>query len=151
MTNRRILTTFLIILATSAPTLTPVLAAGVAPIAAMDDPWQSVLRRWVGDGWKPFHEAGFNFQIAPGKTMRWGAGLTKGQPVTFAAICNGCSGIRMFLIDGRDNAVAQGKIVGNATVITHTPAESGKGTVQFTADGCRLPVCTIRYTSFTRR
>lgn len=151
MTSRRILTTLLTVLAASTPTLAPALAAGVAPIAAMDDAWQGVLRRWTGNGWTPFHEAGFNFQIAPGKTMRWGAGLAKGKPVTFAAVCNGCSSIGMFLIDGHDNAAAQGTIVGGATVITYTPSESSKGAIQFTANGCRLPVCTIRYTSFTKR
>lgn len=34
--------------------------------SAMDDAWQSVLRRWVGDGWKPFHEAGYNFATSSG-------------------------------------------------------------------------------------
>lgn len=126
-------------------------AAGGPVVAAMDDSWQSVLRRWVGNGWKPFHGDGYNFQVAANTPKRWGAGLVQDQAVAFAAICDACSGVRMRLLDQRGGVLAQGKTVGNATALTAVPMASEKGSIELTAVGCRAPTCVIRYTSFSKR
>ena len=126
-------------------------AAGGPVVAAMDDPWQSVLRRWIGNGWKAFHSEGYNFQVAANTPKRWGAGLVQDQAVAFAAICDACSSVRMRLLDQRGGVLAQGQTVGNATALTTVPMSSTKGSIELTAVGCRAPSCVIRYTSFTKR
>lgn len=126
-------------------------AAGSPIVAAMDDGWQSVLRRWVGNGWKPFHTEGFNF-LAPADTpKRWGAGLAQDVPVAFAAICDACSGVRMRLLDSRGVVLGQGQAVGNSTALSYMPMATGKASIELTAVGCRASNCVIRYTSFGRR
>lgn len=126
-------------------------AAGGPVIAAMDDDWQSVLRRWVGNGWKPFSAEGYNFQIAANTPKRWGAGLVQDQAVAFAAICDACTSVRMRLLDPRGAVLAQGRTEGRASALTAMPMASEKGSIELTAVGCRAPTCVIRYASFTRR
>lgn len=127
-------------------------AAGSPVVAAMDDGWQSVLRRWTGNGWKPFHTEGFNF-LAPANTpKRWGAGLTQDTAVAFAAICDACSGgVRMRLLDSGGAVLGQGQTVGNSTALSYMPMATGKASIELTAVGCRASNCVIRYTSFGRR
>ncbi|NLH79851.1 MAG: hypothetical protein GX458_03275 [Phyllobacteriaceae bacterium] len=134
-----------------AGTILPSQAAGGPVVAAMDDPWQSVLRRWVGNGWKPFHGEGYNFQAPANTPKRWGAGLQQDGAVAFAAICDACSGVRMRLLDQRGKVLAEGKPVGTATALTAMPMATEKGSIELTAVGCRAPTCVIRYTSFSRR
>lgn len=125
-------------------------AAGGPVVAAMDDDWHPVLRRWIGNGWKPFHSEGFNF-LAPADTpKRWGAGLRQDVAVAFAAICDSCSGVRMRLLDSRGAVLGQGQTVGRSTALTFMPMASTKASIELTAVGCRAANCVIRYTSFSR-
>jgi hypothetical protein len=126
-------------------------AAGSPVVAAMDDGWQSVLRRWVGNGWKPFHSEGFNFLAPTNTPKRWGAGLKQDVPVAFAAICDACNGVRMRLLDSRGAVLGQGQAVGNSTALTYMPMVTAKASIELTAVGCRASNCVIRYTSFGRR
>lgn len=118
--------------------------------SAMDDAWQSVLRRWVGDGWKPFHEAGYNFATSSGGKS-WGAGLRAGAPVAFAAVCSDCTGVQMILRDGARNIVASANVQQGSTSLLYTPPVSSAGSIELIPVGCRKPACPVRYTSFTRR
>lgn len=116
----------------------------------MDDAWQSVLRRWVGNGWKPFHEAGYNF--ATGRDGKaWGAGLKAGVPVTFAAVCGNCTGVQLILRDGARNIIATANPEQGSTSLSHTPKATSAGTIQLIPTGCRQATCQVRYTSFVRR
>ena len=126
-------------------------AAGAPVVAAMDDGWQSVLRRWVGNGWKPFHTEGYNFQVAANTPKRWGAGLVQDKAVAFAAICDACTGVRMRLLGARGAVLAEGRTEGRATALTAMPMATEKASIVLTAVGCRAPACVIRYTSFGRR
>lgn len=126
-------------------------AAGSPVVAAMDDGWQSVLRRWVGNGWKPFHTEGFNFLVPADTPKRWGAGLKQDVPVAFAAICDACNGVRMRLLDSRGVVLGQGQAVGTATALSFMPMATDKASIELTAVGCRASNCVIRYTSFSRR
>ncbi len=118
--------------------------------SAMDDAWQSVLRRWVGDGWKPFHEGGYNFATGSGGKS-WGAGLRAGTPVAFAAVCSDCTGVQMILRDGARNIVATANVQQGSTSLSYTPAANSAGSIELIPVGCRKPACPVRYTSFTRR
>jgi hypothetical protein len=129
-----------------------VVAAGVpAQAQSMDDAWQSVLRRWVGNGWKPFHEGGYNFTADGNQGRRWGAGLRAGEAVTFGAVCSNCDGVQLILRDGRGNILATANAQRPSSSLSHTPRESSNGTIQLIPVGCRQPACPVRYTSFLRR
>lgn len=126
-------------------------AAGAPVVASMDGNWQSVLRRWIGNGWKPFHTEGFNFAVPAETPKRWGAGLRQDTAVAFAAICDACSGVRMRLIARNGAVLAQGQPIGNATALTFMPMATEAAAIELTAAGCRARTCVIRYTSFGRR
>lgn len=116
----------------------------------MDDAWQSVLRRWVGNGWKPFHEGGYNF-ATNGGGKSWGAGLRAGAPVAFAAVCGDCAGVQLILRDGARNIVATANAQQGSTSLSYTPPANSAGSIELIPVGCRKPACPVRYTSFSRR
>lgn len=134
---------------------TAVVAVGAASVPAqaqsMDDAWQSVLRRWVGNGWKPFHEGGYNFTADGNQGRRWGAGLRAGEAVTFAAVCSNCDGVQLILRDGRGNILATANAQRPSSSLSHTPGGSSNGSIQLIPVGCRQQTCPVRYTSFVRR
>jgi len=143
---RKIWTTLAVVLALAT------LSGAAQAQSKMDDAWQSVLRRWVGNGWKPFHEAGFNFTTPPNTSKRWGAGLKAGAPVVFAAICGGgCRGVELVLRDRAGKILASTPPQPQATSLQYTPRQATDGSIELRADGCRAPACPIRYTSFVKR
>ena len=125
---------------------------------AMDDAWQVVLRRWVGEGWRIFKDidAGFTFQTAgfqPNTSggKRWGAGLQAGVPVLFAAVCSDCRGVQLILRDGDGNIVAFANPQQGSTSLIYTPTASSKGSIDLIPVGCQKPACAVRYASFGKR
>ncbi len=135
----------------SAALLTAAGAGAPTQAQSMDDAWQSVLRRWVGNGWRPFHEAGHNFTADGTQGRRFGAGLQAGRAVSFAAVCSNCTGVQLILRDGASNIVATANPQQGSTTLTHTPGTNSNGSIQLTPVGCRQAACQVRYTSFVRR
>ena len=117
----------------------------------MDDTWQSVLRRWVGNGWKPFHEGGYNFQAPSMDGRRFGAGLRAGEPVTFVAICGNCTTVRLIVRDASNTVLVDVTPRSGPSTASLTPRQTSAGSIQLIPIECRRDTCPVRYTSFTPR